>query len=76
MIRELLSRVLSTSMRSERFAQQLLVTGLVFVVLGAGGWAWFDQSGFSKGALTGGAVAVVVALVLLVRGRSARGNGR
>jgi hypothetical protein len=57
-------------MRSVGFAQRLLAIGLVFVVLGAIGWAWVDPRGTGGGVLTVGIVAVVVALVLIRRGRS------
>ena len=64
------ARVVLRAMRSEGFAQRLLAIGLVFVVLGAIGWAWIDPKGTGAGVLTVGIIAVIVALVLMHRGRS------
>jgi hypothetical protein len=57
-------------MRSDGFAQRLLAIGLVFVVLGAIGWTWFDPRETGQGVLTVGVVAAIVALVLIRRDRS------
>jgi uncharacterized RDD family membrane protein YckC len=57
-------------MRSERLPQRLLAVGLVFVVLGVIHVAWFNPKEYGQGAFIGGAVVVIVALVLMLRGRS------
>lgn len=58
-------------MRSEGRPLPMLVVPLIFIVLGATQWAWFGPEEFGQGAVTGGAIMVVISVILLVRGRSA-----
>jgi hypothetical protein len=57
-------------MRSARYPTRLLAVGLVFVVLGATQWIWFEPEEFGQGAVTGGVAVAIVAIGLIARGRS------
>ncbi|MDH3189056.1 MAG: hypothetical protein OEM39_00200 [Acidimicrobiia bacterium] len=56
-------------MRSKNAPVRLLAIALVFIVLGAVQWAWFDPKEFGQGAITGGIVVAIVAIFLIVRAR-------
>lgn len=58
-------------MRASDDLTRLAVIGAVFVVSGAIGWVWFEPAEFGQGALTGGVLVVLVAVVLMMRRRSA-----